>query len=86
MERIYTCGVYGTEFCAIYDENITDPDLGVRYIEDITTYIEEKTAKMQPRLKEQEKEKEITKFDIRVTCHLILISMNKTFIATADRD
>lgn len=71
--------IYGEEFCSIYDEYITSPDDGVGQIPNIESYIEEK---FQTKIRTTD----LNNFDIKATCHLILISMNKSFIVSAERD
>jgi len=63
---------YGVEFQVAYEEYLTDPDEGVELIEDIREYVTE-TLKVLPRTGK------ITASDIKATCHVIIVSMKKSF-------
>lgn len=68
---------YGVEFQVTYEEYLTDPDEGVELIEDIREYVTE-TLKVLPRTGQ------ITASDIKATCHVIIVSMKKSFSSDSD--
>lgn len=72
--------IYGKEFCATYDEYILDPDNVVSIIDDVRDYIK-------ANLKLSIRTEPFTSSNIKATCHLIFISMNKGFATGAiERD
>jgi len=71
--------IYDKLFCASYDEYLTSPDTAIK--------LAERNESLYTACTSRPMEKAFSSIDIRATCHMILITINKGFAAgLADRD